>query len=331
MSIKPLVRRDLYKEGYEALQFDLAQGLITPAQFETEVKNLPTGEDRFAWYIDPSKQFVTPGYFIPNNSQALPLTPYIVNLAANGTSGWIPIEFDEGSGSPEIFAIVSTQTGDFLITILDGGDRYQWMNRPIHNLTISGNGQRPYYLPLTYPVDTRGGTRSISVQFTDISGAPNAIRFALRGRRFLQKQANADIQELWMRRAEHMDRSRPFFLTPDENLLAVAPGASVDFTLRAPSDAPLDLLKLTAATVPAATPFELSLREFGSGREYSQANLRIHSDHMFGTGQYPGIEFESFFMPKNFRILGTLWNLGVNPTDFYLTWAGGKIMRPDKK
>jgi len=328
MSIKALIRRDLRKERIAELEAQRVRGEITPQDFQKQVSGL---EPKSVWYLNPAKPFVKPAWFLPNNATALPATPYQVTLAAGGTSGVIPVEFDEGTGHGEIFALVSEHTGAYEVTITDQGRKYQLMDRPIHADTICGSAAQPFILPLTYFVSVREGTRQLSLNFTDLSGAPNDIRFAMLGRRWLHREAPADVLETFHQRFAQLDRSLLYFTTTKDPLAAVAPGgAGTEFQVIAPSDAPLELMKLTAVTDPAGTPFEIELNEYGSGRSFSGDRLRVHSNLMFGTPNFPSIPFESFFLPRNFRLIGRIYNLGLGAADFYLTWTGAKILRPDQ-
>ena len=146
-------------------------------------------------FLNEVKRFTAPRWFLP---RALGATPYIITLAANGTSGPIPIEFDEANGHSEIFGLVSQSTGDYLIEIEDKGRNHRWQNRPVHNTTITGNAQRPYILPLSYFLNVSVGTRQLTVTFTDISGAPNDIRFAMQGRVFMYRQATRFWPPFWL-------------------------------------------------------------------------------------------------------------------------------------
>lgn len=328
MSIKALIRRDLRKERIQELEAQRARGAITPQDFQSRVQAL---SPETVWYLNPAKQFVKPAWFVPNNDTALPATPYQVNLAAGGTSGVVPIEFDEGTGHGELFALVSEHTGAYEILITDQGRKYQLMDRAIHADTICGSAAQPFILPITYFMAVRKGTRQLSLRFTDLSGAPNQIRFAILGRRWLHREAPADVLEKFNERFAQMDRSLLYFTTTVDPLSAIGvAGAGTEFQILAPSDAPLELMKLTAVTDPAGTPFEIELNEYGSGRSFSADRLRVHSNLMFGTPNFPSIPFESFLLPQNYRLTGRIWNLGVGATDFYLTFTGAKILRPDQ-
>jgi hypothetical protein len=282
-------------------------------------------------FINPLKRFTDPRWYLPN---ALGATPSTISLLAGGNSGNIPIEFDEGNGHAELFALVALSDGDFLITIIDQGRKHGWMNRPIHSRTIFGDAQRPFILPSTYFVNVERGTRQITIQLTDLSGAPNDVRLGFQGRAFFHKTADAQVRKAIQKKYGLKERVLTYMLTTEqavENVGNVAPNNEADMEFVVPSNWPLELDKMTVATDPADTPFEMELTDFSSGRKYAQENLRIHSDLMWGTPQFPFIPFESFFLPRNHRLTAKVWNLGAAPADFYFTFTGKQIKIPVEK
>ena len=323
MSLPVLVKRDLAKEQRIRLQNLLESGKISPTEYTKRLAAVALVEE--AWYYNPAKDYVKSAYFIPRQIGG---TPYQVALAANGYSGIIPIEFDQGSGHGEIFAIVSNQTGDFEFQITDQGRRYSWSNRAVHSAAVTGIAQRPFILPLSYWVNVRAGTRQLSWEAWDLSGAPNTVRFALLGRRWIEREAPEEVQQKFREEFEAPDKYLLYFLQPQAPITALAPGATAVGEFIAPSDYPIDIKKLTVATSVAATPFEMEIKEYSTGRSFSSDGLRIHSDLMWGNGQYPAMPFESIFLPRNFRLTFSLTNLGGFASNFYPVMTGAKILAP---
>jgi hypothetical protein len=283
-------------------------------------------------YFNPTKRFTAPRWYLPNaaGSGVAGAVPSIIALAANGNSGNIPIEFDEGNGHAEIFAIVAESTGAFEFSLLDQGRKHNWQNRPIHNLTAAGVAQRPFILPVTYFLNVERGTRQITLNITDLSGAPNTIRFGLLGRAFFIKQAPQDVRTKIQNRFGMKERTLTYMLTTNQAQTAIAAATRTRAEFIVPSDYPLELMKMTVATDPANVDFDFELIDYSSGRRYSAENLRISRALGWGNAQYPHIPFESFFLPRNYRLQIDYWHTGVGATDFFFTLTGAKTMIPQE-
>jgi hypothetical protein len=283
-------------------------------------------------FINPVKRFTAPRWYLPRFVNALGLRQDIIPLTAGGNSGNVAVEFDEGNGHAELFAAVAISDGDFEITILDQGRKHGWQNRAIHSRTLFGNAQRPFIFPETYFLNVEKGTRQLTINLTDLSGAPNNVRLAFLGRAFFHKTANADVRQAIQKKFGLKERTLLYNLTTKDSISNLAPaGTGTPFEFVVPSDWPLEIIKMTAASIPAGTPFEMELKDYSNGRLYHQEGLRVHSDLMWGNAEYPFIPFESMFLPRNWRITGTLWNLGAVNADFYFTLAAKQIRIPVEK
>ena len=298
-------------------------------------KDKKTKEDII--YFNPTKRFVAPRWYIPNaqGSGLAGANPSMIVLPANQTSGNIPIEFDEGNGHAEIFGIVSESTGSYEITIIDQGRKHSWMNRPIQIDTIAGSAQRPFILPVTYFLNVEKGTRQLSVIVTDLSGNQNTIRLALVGRAFFIKQAPQDVRQAITRKFGIKERVLTYMLTTAQAQMAIATATQTRVEFIVPSDYPMELMKMTASSIDTTTglaaPFEFEMIDYSSGRRYSQENLRIHSNLGWGNAQYPYIPFESFFLPRNYRLMMDYWSLAPNDANFYFTLTGSKVLIPKEQ
>lgn len=278
-------------------------------------------------YINPLKRFVKPRWYLPNFQPSA--TPWIIPLAALGNSGDVPIEFDEGNGHAELWSAMAISDGPFEITILDQGRRYGWSNRAIQSGTLFGVVQRPFIFPETYFLNVEVGTRQLTVNLTDLSGAPNNVRLAFHGRAFLHKDTTDEIKEAMEAKFGDKEKTLLYFLMPQQPILAAAPGVPVNGEFVCPSDWPIEIRKLTAQSIPGGVPFDFTLVDGSNGRSYTNDNrLVLHSDMIFGNAQFPGIPYESLLLPRNWRLRFTLTNLGIAPANFYLTLSGVKVMIP---
>ena len=278
--------------------------------------------------LDPIKKYTAPRWFKATTGAVI--TPYIIALGALGISGPVSVEFDAAAGDSELFGLVANATAAFDIRIVDPGrTNYEWSNRVINGNTIMGTSQLPYYLPETYFMDVaNGGKRQLTLYLTDLSGAPNNVRISFFGRTFFNRQAPAAIKKEYRKRIGDKERSRLHFLTSDQPITALGAGATVRGRFLVPSDWPFEMAKLTVDTLPAATPFEMEMWENGTSKRFSNMGLRLHSTEMWGSGQLPFILPETKVLARNDFLEFDIWNLGANPTNFYLT-IGGRLLRSE--
>lgn len=275
-------------------------------------------------YVNPAKRFVKPWWLVTN--------PETVNLGANGVSGPIPLVVDEALGHCEVYYLVAQATGPFTFRIKDEGRNYWWSNREVHVDTVAGVAQRPFIFPETYFINTSGGTRQLTIQYTDISGAPNAIRVALVSRRFVYREAPLEIWKKFETYYTQKERTNLFFLTTEQPINNLVPGvanaALFDFWMT--SDSFFEAIKFTYATVPANHPLDIRMWEFGSGRSFLRANTRTDINNMWGSAQFPSIPPESYLFDRDYRVSGDIVNTGLVNCDVYLTITGRKVKYPEE-
>jgi len=275
-------------------------------------------------YVNPAKRFIKPYW--------LTTTPETVALAANAVSGPIPFVIDESMGHMEIYYLVAQATGPFTFRIKDEGRNYYWSNREVHVDTVIGVAQRPFILPETYFLNASAGTRQLTIEMTDISGAPNNVRIALVGRRFTYKEAP---QEVWQKFEDFYttkERSNLFFLTTELPIAALAPGVAnlQNFDFWMTSDCFFEAIKFTYATVPAGALLDIRMWEFGSGRSFLPANTRTDINNMFGSAQFPSIPPESYFFDRDYRVSGDIVNTGMVNCNVFLTITGRRVKYPEE-
>lgn len=106
----------------------------------------------------------------------------VVRISANG-SMQTSISIDKDA----MFltkAISGSSTGECTIQVTEGGRDAAWMNQAIHFRTFAGSGAVPNVLP--FPRLT-GRSKTLSITFTDLSGAQNDISLAFIGEKLFTK------------------------------------------------------------------------------------------------------------------------------------------------
>lgn len=153
--------------------------------------------------VDRRKLMEVP-YFLMTNP-----TQNIVALPANGSVAGIMCNVSS-DGPAEVLAHASEATGEYTVVmrIRDGAENRQICNAPIHNLLIAGNNLMPYRLPESLLVDEM---RGIEMDFADLSGSPNNVRFVSHAVRYLEIMDDPKAERLRtrMRRRQHL--SFPYY------------------------------------------------------------------------------------------------------------------------
>jgi len=168
-------------------------------RFDTIV-SAPSGA---ALAVDRRKLMTIPYFLLTNPTQN------IVALPASGSVGGVMCNVSS-EGPAEILAHAYESTGDFTVfmRIMDGVDNREICNAPIHCRLIAGNNLQPYRLPESLLVDEM---RGIEIDFADLSGAPNNVRFVSHGVRYLEimDDPKAERLRVRMRRRQHL--SFPYY------------------------------------------------------------------------------------------------------------------------
>lgn len=153
--------------------------------------------------VDRRKLMEIPYFLMTNQTQN------IVAIPANGSVAAVCCNVSS-DGPAEVLAHASESTGQYTVVmrIRDGVDTRQITNGPIHNLLIAGNNLMPYRLAESLLVDE---ARGIEMDFADISGAPNNVRFVSHAVRYLEimDDPKAERLRVRMRRRQHL--SFPFY------------------------------------------------------------------------------------------------------------------------
>ncbi len=116
---------------------------------------------------------VLPYFYQAINTSGTPNTP---NLSASGT-GQNSIKISADSAFVAC-SICGASTGDFTCLMRQDASDRQLMNQQIHSSALMGTAERPgnFNKPLLLPANT-----TISLEYTDLSGAANDIYLSLVG------------------------------------------------------------------------------------------------------------------------------------------------------
>lgn len=303
----------------------------------------PDSRARNRVVVNPLKLWVRPFTLVTD--------PAVIQLAPGAVSDPIPMDID-GRGHFEIFdAFYQTdQPNDgFTVTLFDadtfGPDqRPILMNREVHVATIasgtgaklplsgsfpaSTSGGRPFRWPETYWMDVSKpeGAQVVAI-FRNLSANTQNLRFALHGRRWYYAQATEKVA----RRMEEIFRGRPrtlpFFYTTDQLPQLSANQGPVVFQMRLGDDAWTEWVN---STVVSTGLFNCTMQDGVDGRIVTGQPgafppTPIEDDLMFGSGEFPFMNWESTLMEPNFSLLPAFTDISGQANTIWLTLSCRKI------
>lgn len=265
--------------------------------------------------VNPAKRYVKPYW--------LTTEPVTVALGAGATSAPTTMPIDT-QGHFEAFYAMTERTGAATLTIFDPGTSRFMMNREIHIDTIvsglSGNAaQRPFIWPESYFFNVEDAGRSVVVQFRDLTGAPNDIRFSLHGRRFYSKEAPPEIYKKMYEYFGRRERTNVYFLTTDNDVQIPANGNAVA-PCRVTDEGDFEIFKVCAVS---DGPFEVTIRDRGSGR--ALMNNAVTDTLSAGNAEFPFIFVEPWLVERNYQIQLEFTDLSGADNDVWWTFVGRRL------
>ena len=286
--------------------------------------------------INAVKHFVRPFWLLPTstaaggastNTMALAAVPAATAVAPCNVGQEGPFEGHSLICQSTRFTAVGDH--EFTIRIEDRGYRRDLMNREVHANTILGTSGFPGVLPEYLFLD-RTGSMLVSLQGLGF-GVLNAVRFAMPGCRYYassddNKAIGGLIGDLQARKSA----SCPYYLTTDQQITALAAGATQSFQMSVGDDGYFDAYDIRAVwydtTLGAgnmnAGTFDWNLKDAETRRQLMTGNL----SNQLGIGnamtpfKLPG----SLLNRPTQRLEVEIVNTHANPLTIYFTIAGRK-------
>lgn len=213
------------------------------------------------------------------------------------------------------------------LRVQDGETPRGLMNGSCHIDTIFGNGQQPFFLPEALYLDE---LRSMQATFTDISGAPNAVRISMLGSKFLTQQVDPTTERIRKRLESRQYISMPYFYTLDEATpdqgggFQIPAGATVQSTITVGQDHHFQIFTLSAVSTDPR--FDIDILDISRGESIVQApsdsHYPIQAELLLGTGNFPFRFHEPRLIQVGQKLLVTLTDRSGAPNTVNLTLGG---------
>lgn len=333
MSLPTYIRRRVRKsEEYLAQQFgipaDQAAKMISAYRFWEK-------NDFEGYYVNPVKRHVRPFWLVPKR-----IDEQIVTLAAAGAAGdrarGIDFEIDTQGHFEIAYAMFLSTSPNFVVEIFDEGNNHKgFQNAEIHARTIGGTARRPFVWPETMFLNVENARRHITMNFRNLSAAPNAIKWCFHGRRWYHKEADAEVQNAISEKFQRMEKTFTTFLTLQPMPLGSPEGANPPAVtlaagqtlqenqaprFRSTDECDTEVHKLTYY---ATGPFEFQLREKQTGRILSNGWIQVTQG--WGDGEFPFIVPETFLIERNLDVLFEVHDLSGVENRIFVTLTGRRL------
>jgi len=269
-------------------------------------------------YLNELKRHVKPFFLVP---QDLGNATGALALLAGGTN--VAILTPDQNGPFEGFYFTVERNGPATVRINDTGFRRDLMNRDIHVDTImtpAPGGQRPSILPESLWLEQR---HALSLTFTDISGAAQAIRPVLHGRKFFLKQATPGMANKFIARRQLQRRvTTPYWYTTDAAVALAAGAVGTRANMTISEEGHFVVQKITCVST---GPFDFRIVDGRTGTALS-GSILMSNMSATGTARFPYVLPEPWFIERNTQLVLEFNNtnaLGAN--NIFMTFSGRRI------
>jgi hypothetical protein len=272
-----------------------------------------------------------PGRIIGVNRKRLDEIPYwlltdlpnnIVTVAARQSSTMQTLILSQiGPMRITNFGIQRSGACRVFLRIQDGSTPRALMNSAIHVDAICGNVGQPYYLPEALYVDEG---RTLQAAFTDLSNAPNNIRFVAHGTKWATQQSDPTMERTRQRLEKRQYLSVPYWYTTDGNgPVVVGIGATVVATVTIGQDTHFDLMTLSHV---ASGLYNINIVHGQTGESLIQgpqeADYQIGSELLFGNGNFPFRFHEPRMFTYGQKLVLTITNRAAGINTIYFAFGG---------
>ena len=234
-----------------------------------------------------------------------------------------------GDGPLEIVSFAAERTGvaRVMIQLEDGRSITSMMNRAVHIDTIFGSYGgallKSYPLPESLYLEEN---RSLSITFTDISGALNTIRPALLGSKYKQWYRDPTLERMRRRMDTKQYLIRPFFYTFTDGPQAVGAGATVTVPIEISNDHHFKLFQISGVST-GAYRIDFVNAVTGESIIFGPANEHYGIDNglIVGTAQFPFRFHEPILLEAGTRVNVVLTDISAAPNVVDLTLGGALL------
>jgi hypothetical protein len=284
--------------------------------------------DTLPFWLYPDEQYLTGAVNIQAAGTLTPTVNYKLPHAS--------LNMDANLGNPLLInelvfedSTDGTANANWTIFIKDMGDLTQFMNNPVHILNFAGTSQLPALLTEPLFLPTR---HNLMVQFAKISGGAVNARFFPCGQLFftwstnLQKypKDHAIMVALINKYLERRKYISPFYLSPDNAPIVLAPGQTGEFNALIGDQGHFEASHILATTNDV---FEVEF--FNPITRQTLMNGRIHSS-LLGNANNPQPFPAGFLVPEGETVRFIVKNISNQTITSWITLRGQRIRAPLK-
>jgi len=268
------------------------------------------------YFLNPLAEYVKPYTLVPRNADLNPTDPEQIIVPASGQSADVTLEMiDEGlfEGAYLTAQFKNDNTPAMLVELIDNQRKVSLTGRPCHVETVIGNGQRPFVLPESLPIDKR---QPIIARFYDLSGQENDVRFQIHGQRMYSEQIRDPKLDAYIERRQERNRHMSMYLCPLDLDPTIAAGATGDYYYTNDYNIFFEVRKIMAWSS-GAFMYQI-IDEKSNGMQSGW----IHSTGGVGVAQYPFIFYGPWLIKPGGKVTFRIHNPNQDSIVLKLTLAG---------
>lgn len=271
---------------------------------------------------NPMCEYIKPYVLVPRNADLIPTAPEAILVPANGQSADVTLALvDEGMFEGAYFTArfedsegASVADPDLLFELIDNQRKVSLTGRPCHVQTVIGNGQRPWVLPESLPVDKN---QPLIVRFWNLSQSDVYVKFQIHGKRMYTEQIRDDRLDRYVARRRNRNKHMSLYMCPLDTDPSITGGATnADYYLTNDANIYFEVRKITYRST-GVFKFQV-IDEKSNGMQSGW----VHIVGAAGIAQYPFIYYTPWVIQPGGKVTFRINELTGQTNKLYLTLSG---------
>lgn len=169
----------------------------------------------------------------------------VITVGAGAAVGPFPMTVRYDGPFEGFYQMIRASSQEMTLFLELPGRKRFLMNREIHLGTLIGDAGRSGVIPETIFVPA---VQVVLARFRDLSGSQQTVEYGLSGIKYYPMQAPQEVRKEMFSYLERRERTYPYWLTSDEDIVLTPLQTGVFATFTVPGDTDLEIFKCTAWT-----------------------------------------------------------------------------------
>jgi len=273
------------------------------------------------------------GVVLAVNKKRLLETPFMlqtnapnnqVTMSASSTSATTPMRVSaQGPMQISELGVQRSAVCTVKMFIMDGASPRALMNAPCHIDAIFGAGGNMYPLPEALYIDE---TRALSIAYTDLSAGSNNARAAFSCAKYGALREDPSLQRIKQRLSNKEYLSMLYFLTLDQQSIALTALQNTSVIIQIPQDLNFELHQISFVST-GNFSFNLTNAESGESLVNAPSNTSYMIPHLLGAGnnQHPYRLSEPWMIFGGQTLQLSLADTSVASNTVFMVFCGTRV------